>query len=311
MFSILYRFFSRFSSSASLPVLSPLPKAVPVLLVFALVSALSYPFAATLHAAEPTSEVLVAEPGVRTWLGVTTRELDEFTARMLAIDPGEIKGLVVIDVTRGGPADEAGIVRGDVLLSIDDKEISGYEEFKVWISELDVGSTLNLLVDKGGVVKDVFVTLGSTEVWPDADYSTLGGMKGYFASSDELHTYNWMGEAEQYDYIYSLAMGTLELTPALRRRANALMMAYEKKMLRYSADINIAEVELRELLATEPVHLKAVNSKILYIAKNRTELRFLRIETHVEFKRLLTRQQQRLLNEFISVRSGRGLSISD
>jgi Spy/CpxP family protein refolding chaperone len=316
MFSIFYRVFFRLFSTASLPVLPPLPllplpksvlAAVFAFCVFG--SVLFYPFAAVVHAAESAPEILVTEPGVRTWLGVTTRELDEFTARMLAIDPGEFRGLVVIDVIRGGPADEAGIVRGDVLLSIDDKEIQGYEEFKLGISELDVGSTLNLLVDKGGRVKDVFVTLGATEVWPDAD-STVGGMKEYFPS-DELHTYNWMGEAEQYDYIYSLAMGTLELTTARRRRAHALMMAYEKKMLRYSADINIAEVELRELLAMEPVRLKAVNDKILYIAKNRTELRFLRIETHVEFKRLLTRQQQRLLNEFISVRSGRGLSISD
>ncbi|MBE9527855.1 MAG: PDZ domain-containing protein, partial [Proteobacteria bacterium] len=291
MFSTLNRGFSRVSLSAASPVSLPLSKAAPAtvftLLLFVLVSVFSSPFAATLQAAEPMSEVLISEPGVRTWLGVTTRELDEFTARMLAIDPGEIKGLVVIDVIRGGPADEAGIVRGDVLLSIDDKEIPGYEEFKDWISELDVGSTLKVLVDKGGVVKDVLVTLGSTEIWPDAD-SPVAGMKEYFTSTDELHTYHWMGEAEQYDYIYSLAMGTLELTPARRRRARALMSSYEKKMLRYSADINIAEVELRELLAAEPIKLKAVNDKITFIAKNRTELRFLRIKTHVGFKKLLT-----------------------
>ncbi|MBE9529397.1 MAG: hypothetical protein IME99_09185, partial [Proteobacteria bacterium] len=51
--------------------------------------------------------------------------------------------------------------------------------------------------------------------------------------------------------------------------------------------------------------------KITFIAKNRTELRFLRIKTHVGFKKLLTKRQQRLLDEFISVKSGRGLSISD
>jgi Spy/CpxP family protein refolding chaperone len=278
--------------------------------IFTSVAALSGVFPVALHAEGATIEVLVTEPGQRSWLGVTTRELDEFTARMLAIDPGEFKGLVVIDVIRGGPADEAGIVRGDVILSIDDKEIPGYEEFKSWINELDIGSTLKLLVDKGGTVKDVLVTLGSTEVWPSTD-SPVAGMKEYFTSSDELHTYYWMGEAEQYDYIYSLAMGALDLTSKQRIKARALMSSYEKKMLRYTADINIAEVELREMLAREPVSLKSVNDKIVYIAKKRTELRYLRIKTHVGFKKLLTGKQRRLLNEFVSVRSGRGLSISD
>ncbi len=264
-----------------------------------------------LYAQGNVAELIVTNPGQRSWLGLTTRELDEFTARMLAIDPGEFKGLVVIDVVRGGPADEAGIVRGDVLLSIDDKEIPGYEEFKAAIRELDVGSTLKVLVDKGGTLKDVLITLGSMRGFTGTGEGGSVAMKDFVAPSDELHTYYWMKEAQQYDYIYSFAMGALDLTPKQRRDARSLMSGYEKKMLRLTADINIEEVELREHLAKEPVDLRLVRKKIVEIAAKRTELRYKRIKAHAAFKRLLTKKQQRLLKEFMSVRQGRGRSISD
>ncbi len=267
-------------------------------------------FSATLYAEVEGAEV-ISTGSERSWLGLTTRELDEYTARMLAIDPGEFKGLVVIDVIRGGPADESGIARGDVILSIDDKEIPGYEDFKVWLNELDIGSTLKLLVDKGGTVKDILVTLGSMPAWPEGADSFAVGMKGNGTYSDELHAYYWMGEAQQYDYFYSVAMGGLDLTPKQRREARSIMSSYEKKMLRYSADINVAEVELRERLEDEPVRLKEVREKISDIARKRTELRYLRVKTHVSFKKLLTGKQQRLVDEFISVRGGRRYSISD
>ena len=58
---------------------------------------------------------------VRGWLGVTIQDIDQELSEALNLP--DIKGVLIADVHRGGPAAKAGLDRGDVVLAIDGKVV--------------------------------------------------------------------------------------------------------------------------------------------------------------------------------------------
>jgi len=60
------------------------------------------------------------------------------------------KGAVVSEMLRGGPADRAGLRIGDVILSVDGKQIKDAEDLKLSIWTRPVGTRFKLLVDREG-----------------------------------------------------------------------------------------------------------------------------------------------------------------
>ncbi|MGD0885285.1 MAG: DegQ family serine endoprotease [Thermodesulfovibrionales bacterium] len=62
----------------------------------------------------------------------------------------EERGVVVVRIEPGSAADEAGLKKGDVILEIDRKRISGVEDFNKGIATIVPGSTSLLLVNRGG-----------------------------------------------------------------------------------------------------------------------------------------------------------------
>jgi putative serine protease PepD len=62
-------------------------------------------------------------------------------------------------VTRGGPADKAGLKAGDVILKLDGRTILGADQFIVGIRAKSVGDTVELTVRRGGADRTVRMTL--------------------------------------------------------------------------------------------------------------------------------------------------------
>jgi S1-C subfamily serine protease len=96
---------------------------------------------------------------VRAHLGVATVELEPDLARTLGLPRSE--GLVVSDVTGGGPADDAGVRGarsidrgvprgGDVLLAIDGSPLARTEDLTAALERLDPGRQVDLTVLRGG-----------------------------------------------------------------------------------------------------------------------------------------------------------------
>ncbi len=108
--------------------------------------------------AERVAESLRAHGRIRrAYLGVGVQPIRLTEALGL----GQESGLLVVTVETGGPADKAGLLQGDTLVTVDDDPLFGRLDalFSV-LRALDADSTHTFGVVRAGEVKEVAVTLG-------------------------------------------------------------------------------------------------------------------------------------------------------
>ncbi|MEO1725200.1 MAG: PDZ domain-containing protein, partial [Pseudomonadota bacterium] len=97
----------------------------------------------------------------RGWLGVRIQTVNDELAEALGLDRPE--GALVADVTADGPAEDAGIEAGDVILKFDGQDISEMRDLPRIVAETAVGSTVRVIVFRKGKTQSVKVTLGLLE----------------------------------------------------------------------------------------------------------------------------------------------------
>jgi serine protease Do len=97
----------------------------------------------------------------RGFLGVSIRDLDEDLAAALGLDSTD--GVLVERVQEDEPAEEAGIERGDVIVSVDGEEVSNVGELRFQIASIAPGTEIEIEVLRAGKRRVFEVTLGSLE----------------------------------------------------------------------------------------------------------------------------------------------------
>ncbi|REC96535.1 trypsin-like peptidase domain-containing protein [Kushneria indalinina] len=95
---------------------------------------------------------------VRGWLGIEAREVSSSLASSLDINAP--RGVVVSDVVEGGPAAQAGIRVGDLILSIDGKPLLDAQTAMVDIAEIEPGKQLPVELYRSGKRFGVNVSVG-------------------------------------------------------------------------------------------------------------------------------------------------------
>lgn len=95
---------------------------------------------------------------VRGWLGVMIQEITPELKEKLGL--ADVHGALVADVTSGGPAEEAGISRGDVIVAFNGKEIREMKELPLLVASSPVGSEAQLRIVRKGKPMTVTVKLG-------------------------------------------------------------------------------------------------------------------------------------------------------
>ncbi|MCI8632151.1 MAG: PDZ domain-containing protein [Lachnospiraceae bacterium] len=70
------------------------------------------------------------------------------------------QGIYIYSITEGGAADQAGLLPGDRVLSINNQSVSSIEEIKTLLKEVSVGDTLTIEISRTGQVQTVSVTAG-------------------------------------------------------------------------------------------------------------------------------------------------------
>jgi S1-C subfamily serine protease len=94
----------------------------------------------------------------RGWLGVKSLDIDKDTAESLGLN--ESKGALVTDVTRPGPAAEAGLTNGDAILAVDGSKVAGTRDLERQIAEHAPGTKVELDILRVGKEQNISVKLG-------------------------------------------------------------------------------------------------------------------------------------------------------
>ena len=97
----------------------------------------------------------------RGWLGVRIQDVTEDVAEAIGLEKAE--GALVTDVPEG-PAAEAGMLAGDVILSFDGKEVGDTRGLVRRVGNTEVGKTVRIVVFREGSTQTLKVTLGRREV---------------------------------------------------------------------------------------------------------------------------------------------------
>ena len=103
----------------------------------------------------------------RGWLGVRIRQVTDELAEGLQLE--EPKGALVEDVTSGGPAEDAGVEVGDVILSFDGTDITEMRELPRAVAGTAVDETVRMVVSRKGKTQTLKVTVGRLKEAGDSD----------------------------------------------------------------------------------------------------------------------------------------------
>ncbi len=110
----------------------------------------------------------LAETGAvaRGYLGVTSDTVTADVAEQLGIAAGT-RGVVITDIDADSPAEKAGLKRTDVILALNGRPISTWEELRLLIAQVVPDSKVTLQVVRDGKPRTVDVTVGKVTENPD------------------------------------------------------------------------------------------------------------------------------------------------
>ena len=115
----------------------------------------------------------------RGWLGVRIQDVTEEVAKDLAM--GQPRGAFVAAVEEKSPAAEAGILAGDVILTLDGKTVDAMHTLPRLVADEPVGKIVEVVIMRKGLQQKLMVTLGrlkeadvaaATEKKPEGDGTT-------------------------------------------------------------------------------------------------------------------------------------------
>jgi S1-C subfamily serine protease len=94
----------------------------------------------------------------RGFLGVSTQPVA--LAEGVAAQLSQATGLMVISTEKGGPAEQGGVLQGDVIVGLGERAVADIDDLQSALAAETVGQPANVKLVRGGEVKTVTVTIG-------------------------------------------------------------------------------------------------------------------------------------------------------
>ncbi len=98
---------------------------------------------------------------IESWVGIGYQELSEDIIEHLGSTVSQ--GLLISDIVEGGPAQKAGLMRGDIVIKIGDQPVRTLDEAADVGKMLQSGQKVIFHVMRGGEFRDITVEVGVTE----------------------------------------------------------------------------------------------------------------------------------------------------
>lgn len=94
---------------------------------------------------------------VRGWMGVTIQELTPEIAQKFGMKTAD--GVLITDIAKGGPAHNAGLMRGDVILEFDGKTIKDASLLRNMVAQSEINKQIKLKIFRQGQEMSLVVTV--------------------------------------------------------------------------------------------------------------------------------------------------------
>jgi serine protease Do len=196
-------------------------------------------FAVPINLVKSVLPYLTAGEGVaRGFLGVIIRSVDKDLIE--AFDLPSSEGVLVQQVQEGGPAGEAGIKRGDLIIEFAGKKVQNADQFILMVAETPPDQRVKLKVIREGKKLDINVALANRTDFVSTDRET------------EVEAEEWLGLkvttvtktlADQYEVEYRegvLVTGVEPGSPAYKKgiRTGDIILEIEQKEVKNINDYN-------------------------------------------------------------------------
>ncbi len=145
-------------------------------------------FAIPVNMAKEILSQLKSGKVVRGWLGVAIQDVTPDLAKSFGL--GSAKGVLVGDIVAGGPAEKAGLKRGDVVLRVDGKDVESARAMSRQVGSTSPGTTIKVDIIREGKEKSVKVkiaTLAQKEEQPPSEEEATWGIAVQDITPDLAH----------------------------------------------------------------------------------------------------------------------------
>jgi len=119
---------------------------------------IGYGFAIPINLAKTVAKEIIAYGKVnRGYIGINIGEVNDALAKSVGLD--KPKGIIIQGIVEGGAASETDLKSGDIILSVDGRELYKPNELQGYIASKTAGTTVNLKIFRDGKELDRKVTL--------------------------------------------------------------------------------------------------------------------------------------------------------
>jgi serine protease DegQ len=108
-------------------------------------------------ATQIADQIIQTGSATHAYLGVGTQTVTPDLQQQFGLSRSS--GVLVAEVTAGGPAEKAGIQQGDIVTKIDDQDMTESSNLMVAIRDKQPGDTVQVSIDRNGTTQVVTVTL--------------------------------------------------------------------------------------------------------------------------------------------------------
>ncbi|MEA4925825.1 MAG: trypsin-like peptidase domain-containing protein [Syntrophomonadaceae bacterium] len=114
-------------------------------------------FAISINTAkEILNELIEKGKVIRPYMGIWLQPMNDSIAAKYNLTNG---GVIISEVLPGGPAEQAGLKKNDIITSLDEKSINSYEQLQEFLKTKQVGSQVTVKLIRSGQVHTVAVIL--------------------------------------------------------------------------------------------------------------------------------------------------------
>ncbi len=108
-------------------------------------------------ATEVADEIIATGSATHAYIGVGTQTVTSQLQQQFGLSRSS--GVLMAEVTPGGPADKAGIQQGDIVIEIDGQEMVESSDVLIAVRDKKPGDTVEVTVDRDGTTQVITVTL--------------------------------------------------------------------------------------------------------------------------------------------------------